>query len=94
MAPPATTLAPPSSAPIRASLLAQHDGTDPAKPIWLAIKGTVFDVSAKRGMYGPGAGYNVFAGKDGSVGLGESGFGRIVAEGSVGRWWFADGSSP
>ncbi|KAJ9098515.1 hypothetical protein QFC20_005942 [Naganishia adeliensis] len=72
MAPPSTTLLPPSSDPIPASLLAQHDGTDPSKPIWLAIKGTVFDVSAKRAMYGPGAGYNVFAGKDGSVGLGKS----------------------
>lgn len=71
MAPPAATLSPPKSDPIPASLLAQHDGSDPSKPIWLAIKGTVFDVSAKRAMYGPGAGYNVFAGKDGSVGLGE-----------------------
>jgi hypothetical protein len=46
----------------------------------LAIKGTVFDVTAKRAMYGPGAGYNVFAGKDGSVGLGESEFISIALE--------------
>jgi hypothetical protein len=31
----------------------------------------VYDVSNKKEMYGPGAGYNVFAGKDASKGLGE-----------------------
>jgi len=37
----------------------------------VAIKGKVFDVTAKKEMYGPGAGYNIFAGKDASKGLGE-----------------------
>ncbi|GHJ83727.1 hypothetical protein NliqN6_0129 [Naganishia liquefaciens] len=72
MAPPAAALAPPKDDPITPAQLAQHDGTDESKPIYVAIKGTVFDVTAKRAMYGPGAGYNVFAGKDGSVGLGKS----------------------
>lgn len=89
MAPPSTTLLPPSSDPIPASLLAQHDGTDPSKPIWLAIKGTVFDVSAKRAMYGPGAGYNVFAGKDGSVGLGDLADHRLSwGKQEMGSWGF------
>lgn len=35
-------------------------------------EGTVFDVSSKRDMYGLGASYNIFAGKDGSRGLGKS----------------------
>lgn len=34
--------------------------------------GTIFDVSAKTDVYGPGKSYNVFAGKDGSRGLGLS----------------------
>ena len=34
--------------------------------------GTVFDVSHKADVYGPGKSYNVFAGKDGSKGLGLS----------------------
>jgi hypothetical protein len=34
--------------------------------------GTVFDVTAKKDMYGPGKSYNIFAGKDGSKGLGMS----------------------
>jgi predicted heme/steroid binding protein len=52
--------------------LAKYDGQDPSRPIYVAIKGRVFDVSAKKEMYGKGAGYNVFAGKDASKGLGES----------------------
>jgi len=34
--------------------------------------GTVFDVSHKHEVYGPGKSYNIFAGKDGSKGLGMS----------------------
>jgi predicted heme/steroid binding protein len=85
MAPPAAELSPPKDDPFTPAQLAQHDGSDPTKPILLAIKGTVFDVTAKRAMYGPGAGYNVFAGKDGSVGLGEFVFISVALE--VGRWW-------
>lgn len=60
--------------------LSAFDGQDPSKPIYVAIKGKVFDVSAKREMYGPGAGYNIFAGKDASKGLGES---HVINEGLV-----------
>ncbi|KAF9275589.1 hypothetical protein BGZ68_010688 [Mortierella alpina] len=52
--------------------LAKHDGTDATAPVYVAIKGIVFDVSAKRETYGPGAGYHVFAGKDASKALGKS----------------------
>ena len=34
--------------------------------------GTVFDVSPKRDVYGPGRSYGLFAGKDASRGLGMS----------------------
>ncbi|GFZ45491.1 hypothetical protein JCM24511_03217 [Saitozyma sp. JCM 24511] len=61
-----------ASDPITPSQLAQYDGSDPSKPIYVAIKGRVFDVSGKKEMYGKGAGYNVFAGKDASKGLGMS----------------------
>lgn len=57
--------------PISSSDLAQYDGSDPSKPIYVAIKGRVFDVTHKKDMYGKGTGYNVFAGKDASKGLGE-----------------------
>lgn len=56
--------------PISSSDLAQYDGSDPSKPIYVAIKGRVFDVTHKKDMYGKGTGYNVFAGKDASKGLG------------------------
>ncbi|KAH8089098.1 cytochrome b5 [Filobasidium floriforme] len=72
MSPPSASLAAPKSDPISIATLSQHDGSDPNKPIYLAIKGTVFDVTAKKEMYGPGGSYNIFAGKDGSVGLGKS----------------------
>lgn len=52
--------------------LAKYNGSDPNLPVYVAIKGIVFDVSARREMYQPGKGYSVFAGKDASVALGKS----------------------
>merc|ERR1712071_265869 len=72
MSPPSSSLAPPKDDPISPSELAKYNGSNPSLPIYLAIKGTVFDVTAKKEMYGPGGSYNIFAGKDGSVGLGKS----------------------
>ncbi|TXT15925.1 hypothetical protein VHUM_00428 [Vanrija humicola] len=62
----------PQDDPITVAELAKYDGSDPSKPIYVAIKGRVYDVSAKTEMYGKGSGYNVFAGKDASRGLGMS----------------------
>ncbi|KAJ3092751.1 hypothetical protein HK102_003320 [Quaeritorhiza haematococci] len=54
--------------------LNQYDGSDPSKPIYLAINlilcsspnysGKVYDVSAGRDYYGPDGGYHFFAGRD------------------------------
>lgn len=46
-----------------AELLA-YDGTDPKKPIYLALNGTIYDVSSSPGTYGPGGSYHFFAGHD------------------------------
>ncbi|EPQ59511.1 cytochrome b5 [Gloeophyllum trabeum ATCC 11539] len=45
-------------------LLAQFDGTDPEKPVYLAIDGDVYDVSDNRRTYGPGGPYHFMAGRD------------------------------
>ncbi|TIB68735.1 hypothetical protein E3P77_00921 [Wallemia ichthyophaga] len=68
---PAAQLDPPKDTPISAAELSMHDGSND-KPIYVAIKGTVFDVTKKADMYGSGKSYNIFAGKDGSRGLGMS----------------------
>jgi len=44
--------------------LAAFDGTDPEKPIYLAIDSDVYDVSANRRTYGPGGSYHFMAGRD------------------------------
>ncbi|KNA05235.1 hypothetical protein SOVF_192260 [Spinacia oleracea] len=49
--------------------LKQYDGTDSSKPIYVAIKGRVFDVSTGNTFYGPGGAYALFAGKDASRAL-------------------------
>ncbi|KAK5116502.1 hypothetical protein LTR62_008051 [Meristemomyces frigidus] len=51
-----------------AQLLA-YNGTDPTKPIYLALNGTIYDVTAGRRIYGPGGSYHVFAGKDAARGF-------------------------
>jgi predicted heme/steroid binding protein len=44
--------------------LSQYTGADPDKPIYVAINGTVFDVSEGRSFYGLGGHYHHFAGRD------------------------------
>lgn len=46
--------------------LKAFDGTDPTKPIYLAINGSIYDVSQGARHYGPGGSYHFFAGKDAS----------------------------
>ncbi|GAA5821515.1 hypothetical protein JCM3770_001056 [Rhodotorula araucariae] len=65
-------LDPPKETPFSTAELASYDGKDADTPIYVAIKGRIYDVSAKRDMYGPGCGYHVFVGKDASRGLGKS----------------------
>ncbi|KAK7311918.1 hypothetical protein RJT34_10390 [Clitoria ternatea] len=54
---------------LTAQQLAQYNGTDPSKPIYVAIKGRVFDVTTGKNFYGPGGPYAMFAGKDASRAL-------------------------
>ena len=44
--------------------LSEYDGSDPGKPLLLAIRGQVYDVGRGRDFYGPGGPYGMFAGKD------------------------------
>ncbi|CAE6416564.1 unnamed protein product [Rhizoctonia solani] len=76
-------LQPPKDDPYTLAELSAYDGRDPGRPVYVAIKGTVFDVTAKRDVYGPGGSYSVFAGKDGSKGLGLS---SLKAEDAVPDW--------
>lgn len=46
------------------SQLSLYNGTDPSLPIYLAVNGSVFDVSANRPTYGPGGSYHFFSGRD------------------------------
>lgn len=46
--------------------LAKYDGSDSTLPIYLAVNGTIFDVSAGAQTYGPGGSYHAFAGHDAS----------------------------
>ncbi|KAI0743671.1 cytochrome b5-like heme/steroid binding domain-containing protein [Daedaleopsis nitida] len=72
MQPAKDDLAPPKDDSFTLEQLKAFDGSDPSKPIYVAIKGTVFDVTRKADTYGAGKSYNIFAGKDASRALGMS----------------------
>ncbi|CAE6532502.1 unnamed protein product [Rhizoctonia solani] len=69
---PPEPIAPPKDDPYTLEKLKEFNGDDPTKPVYVSIKGTVFDVTAKRDTYGPGGSYALLAGKDASVALGKS----------------------
>uniref|UniRef100_A0A2P2JSJ8 Cytochrome b5 domain-containing family protein n=1 Tax=Rhizophora mucronata TaxID=61149 RepID=A0A2P2JSJ8_RHIMU len=54
--------------------LKQYDGSDPKKPLLMAIKGQIYDVSQSRMFYGPGGPYALFTGKDASRALAKMSF--------------------
>jgi len=54
--------------------LALHDGRDEGSRVLLAIKGTVFDVTAGSSFYGPEGPYGNFAGRDASRGMAKQSF--------------------
>lgn len=51
-----------------------YDGSDKAKPLLMAIKSQIYDVSQSRMFYGPGGPYALFAGKDASRALAKMSF--------------------
>ncbi|OIV91462.1 hypothetical protein TanjilG_02080 [Lupinus angustifolius] len=54
--------------------LKAYDGSDLEKPLLMAIKGQIYDVSQSRMFYGPGGPYALFAGKDASRALAKMSF--------------------
>uniref|UniRef100_A0A0E0CNZ5 Cytochrome b5 heme-binding domain-containing protein n=1 Tax=Oryza meridionalis TaxID=40149 RepID=A0A0E0CNZ5_9ORYZ len=51
-----------------------YDGSDPNKPLLMAIKGQIYDVTQSRMFYGPGGPYALFAGRDASRALAKMSF--------------------
>ncbi|KAJ1664054.1 Dihydrodipicolinate synthase [Coemansia sp. RSA 1813] len=49
--------------------LAECNGKDEDTPLYIGVKGIVYDVSQSRGFYGPGGPYSNFSGRDASRGL-------------------------
>jgi len=63
--------------------LRQYDGSDPEKPLLMAIKGQIYDVSQSRMFYGPGGAYALFAGKDASRALAKMSFEQQDLNGDI-----------
>ncbi|GMP73657.1 hypothetical protein CsSME_00031347 [Camellia sinensis var. sinensis] len=51
-----------------------YDGSDPKRPLLMAIKGQIYDVTQSRMFYGPGGPYALFAGKNASRALAKMSF--------------------
>lgn len=68
------TMPPPVAEPVQLGDVTEeelraYDGSDPSKPLLMAIKGQIYDVSRSRMFYGPGGPYALFAGRDASRAL-------------------------
>lgn len=66
---PAVPLEPVEIGEVTIEELRAYDGSDPKKPLLMAIKGNIYDVSRSRIFYGPGGPYALFAGRESSRAL-------------------------
>ncbi|CAI0401568.1 unnamed protein product [Linum tenue] len=67
--PPSLTDPPPVSDPVQLGDVTEeelraYNGSDPSKPLLMAIQGQIYDVSRSRMFYGPGGPYGIFAGRE------------------------------
>ncbi|PUZ38401.1 hypothetical protein GQ55_9G193400 [Panicum hallii var. hallii] len=83
MAPPPPVPEPVQVGAITEEELRQYDGSDPEKPLLMAIKGQIYDVSQSRMFYGPGGAYALFAGKDASRALAKMSFEQQDINGDI-----------
>ena len=65
------------------SELASYDGSDPARPLLVGIRGHVYDVTRGRDFYGPGGPYGMFAGKDCTRALAKVSFDEDLFTGDI-----------
>ncbi|KAK9951439.1 hypothetical protein M0R45_006880 [Rubus argutus] len=63
-----------------------YDGSDPNKPLLMAIKAQIYDVSSSRNFYGPGGPYAMFAGRDASRALALLSFKPQDINGNIQGW--------
>ncbi len=63
--------------------LRTFDGKDPEKPLLLAVRGKVFDVTRGRDFYGPSGPYGIFAGKDCTRALAKMSFDEADCVGDI-----------
>ncbi|CAL9024747.1 unnamed protein product [Prunus brigantina] len=64
-----TTTTPTQMGDMTEQQLRGFDGSDPNKPLLMAIRAQIYDVSSSRNFYGPGGPYAMFAGRDASRAL-------------------------
>ena len=65
------------------SELSEYDGSDSTKPLLVAIRGQVYDVTRGRDFYGPGGPYGMFAGKDCTRALAKMAFDEELFTGDI-----------
>ncbi len=63
--------------------LAAYDGSDPAMPLLIAVRGQVYDVTRGRSFYGPGGPYGMFAGRDCTRALAKMAFDEALFTGDI-----------
>ncbi|KAI9664432.1 MAG: hypothetical protein M1829_005825 [Trizodia sp. TS-e1964] len=75
-------LAPPKYDPLGLDYFSKCDGKTSGYPTYVAVKGTVYDVTGKE-AYGPGGPYHALAGRDASRALAKS----SLQAGDIGGPW-------